>query len=207
MTPTRLRLPRSKSLSQPLVLVWLLACGGDADTSSRDAGSHLSPRDGGGPGTDSAVSTPRPDASAEQPSGDGGTTVDPTLMCDPEHEVLWPQTGHSADGKVSYVLNRCAFNACAGGCGIGDVYFALTYLGRTDAAKGAQVQYTRTHHNWNDALTATLPDRVLKWWVVLDENDPELDWTMQVNVEALDGTVILAPTEVGIDGDEWHMGG
>jgi hypothetical protein len=48
---------------------------------------------------------------------------------------------------------------------------------------------------------------VLKWWVVLDESGPELDWTTQVSVEARDGTVIVPPTEVGIDGGESHMGG
>ena len=207
MTLARLRRLRSRTPAHSLLLVCLLACGGGSEKPSLDAGAQWSPHDDGGSSADSAVSTPGSDASAQQPPGDGGTHVDPTLTCDPEHEVLWPQTGHSADGKVSYVLNRCAFNACAGGCGIGEVYFSLTYLGRTDAAKGAQVQYTRTHHNWNDALTATLPDRLLKWWVVLDENDPELDWTMQVSVEARDGAIILAPTEVGIDGDEWHMGG
>ncbi len=117
-------------------------------------------------------------------------------MCDPANQVFWHEMGMSANGQVRFVLDRCERNVCAGGCDIFGVYFALTYDGRTDAAKGSDIAYTRTHHNWHDSLVATLPDRVLKWRIVVDELAPVFAPKQYVSVETLAGAAILADTEV-----------
>jgi hypothetical protein len=134
---------------------------------------------------------------AESPVAEAGAAeVDPMLMCDPAREVLSHLAGMTPNGQVRYVMDRCSRNVCAGGCDIGAVSFALTYAGRTDAAKGSDIAYTRTHHNWNDSLVATLPDRVLKWRIVVDELAPVFPPKQFVSVETLAGDPILADTEV-----------
>jgi hypothetical protein len=126
-----------------------------------------------------------------RPAPDGG------LVCDGENEHRVRETARSAEGDVSYVLDRCMWMVCAGGCDVTDVSFSLTYGGRTDFARGDEVAYTRTHHNWNDSLVATLPDRLLRWRVVFSLDDGTL--TPYVSVEARGGAVILPETRLFFD--------
>lgn len=142
-----------------------------------------------------------PDAAIDGSPG-GTVATDPNITCRSGQQKLWHQTGKSADGQVRSVLNRCASNLCGGGCGIGTVGFAVTYNGRTDAAKGASIKYTKTHHNFDDSLVATLPDRVLKWRIngdPIDPNGPAFQARYFVSVETLDGTPLLAETQVVAD--------
>lgn len=129
--------------------------------------------------------------------------VDLNLVCDPTSQLRWlpwHQTGMTADGQVSYVLNRCASNPCGGGCDIGQVSFALSYDGRTDAGKNAGIAYTKTHHNFDDSLVVTLPDRVLKWRVVgVFPPGSGIKLKFFVRVDTLDGAPILAETEAITD--------
>ena len=127
------------------------------------------------------------------PADSVGVVIDPSLMCVSGVEARGHMTGRSADGQVSFILDRCTAGGCGGGCQIGQVYFALTYHGRTDAAKGADVTYMKTHHNFLDSLVAGLPDRVLKWRTTYAFPPPARYF---VSVETRQGVPILPQTEV-----------
>jgi len=165
-----------------LLAVGLAACadGGGTARPAPDGGA----RDTGAP--DGALSD------SGGPDGDGG------LVCDGENEHLVRETAASASGDVSYVLDRCMWMICAGGCDVSRVSFSLTYGGRTDSASGDDIVYTRTHHNWNDSLVATLPDRVLEWRVAFSLDGGTL--TPFVSVETRGGDVILPETRLFFDG-------
>lgn len=115
--------------------------------------------------------------------------------CDLEFMRLFPMGGESEDGAVSYLMDSCIQvpELCVGGCYVFSASFSLSYLGRTDHASSAQVEYTSTHHNWSDSLVATLPDRRLFWRTDFDSGGSD---TMTVAVEGLDGVVILPETEI-----------
>src|SRR5689334_16324818 len=81
-----------------------------ADEPAPDSGSDMPSPDSGPdlPDTDSGSDEPVADSGADDPADSGAPDdppeVDPNLTCIPLDEVLWEQTGHSADGQVSYVL-------------------------------------------------------------------------------------------------------
>ncbi len=160
--------------------------------------------DGASPDHPATVDAGWPDTlpPVDVPVGDGAVTDRPgdsALICQPPTEDFGRQTAKSADGAVRYVLDRCAVSRiCAGGCAIAEASFTLTYGGRTDNARGADITYTRTHHNWNDSLVATLPDRVLRWKVVVDEASPTFVMKAFVQVDTSQGTPILPETELMI---------
>ena len=103
--------------------------------------------------------------------------------------TLVETTGRTDDGRVEFELDRCMASICAGGCQVFSVYFRLVYDGRTDEAWDAQIDYTLTHHNWDDSLIAALPDRSLRWEVKLV--DVESGIANFVAIDALDGSPIL----------------
>ena len=186
-----------------LLVVFLAACSGanDKPPPAGDAGGADRPADHA-VAVDAGTDAPADDVgSADRPTSadtGGGTPIDPNPMCDPANEHLWKWSGMTANGEVRWALNRCAWNVCAGGCAVGDVYFALTYNGRSDAARGSDIAYTRTHHNWNDSLIATLPDRVLKWRIVVDESASTFKPKYFVSVQSRTGASILPETETGV---------
>jgi hypothetical protein len=130
------------------------------------------------------------------PAGQGGAdgtacvlnpAPPPDFSCNPESQERVTIQGTSADGSVGFVLHRCMSQICAGGCGVYDVHLSLCYDGRTDEAGSDQIEYTLTHHNWDDSLVATLSDRRLSW-------QTEIESSYALAVETLGGDVILPDT-------------
>jgi hypothetical protein len=92
-------------------------------------------------------------------------------------DVLEAATG---DGAVSMKLVR---RWGAQGVGESAIYapvaFALTFGGRTYLADAFDAfDYTNTHHNWNDRLTATVGDVQIHWKVAYDLDEGGLEHTV-----------------------------
>jgi hypothetical protein len=126
--------------------------------------------------------------------GTGGTNGD-AFVCDTNDFHLATDAGQTEDGMVAFELLRCMPQLCAGGCPVLDVFFSLTYQGRTDEATSSEIEYTQTHHNWADDLVATLSDRRLRWRTQVPEAG-EFILEHHVAVEDLEGNPILVETQV-----------
>jgi len=97
------------------------------------------------------------------------------------------------DGTVAFELYRCMPQICGGGCPVSQPQLVLRANGHVDVATPDTIEYTKTHHNWADALVATLPDRRLRWRVEFDFSEGMVERHF-VSSETLDGTPILAET-------------
>ncbi len=101
----------------------------------------------------------------------------------------------SADGGVSMTLVR---RWGAQGVGQSAIYapvsFALTFGGRTYLADAWDAfDYTNTHHNWNDALTATIGDVRLSWKVEYDLEHGGLVHTVSASGGATLPETVVSP--------------
>jgi len=139
------------------------------------------------------------EAGAGGESGAGGYDL-------PCHEdlVRAETIGRTADGSVEFELERCMNLICGGGCPVSSVYLRVVYAGRTDEAWDEQIDYTQTHHNWYDSLTATLPERSLRWHVRQNPDAPGEEHL--VGIDATDGSPILEELVVPSETQSYFMG-
>ncbi|HEY3497634.1 MAG TPA: hypothetical protein VGK73_23210, partial [Polyangiaceae bacterium] len=141
----------------------------------------------GGAGRGAAGAAGEAGGGSEAGAGGEGGGSGSRLYC--PYDWMRVQTlGRSTDGSIDFELQRCMATVCGGGCQVYSVYFRITHDGRTDEAVDEQIEYTQTHHNWSDSLTATLPDRTLRWRVGITEPFGMED---TVAIDALDGSPIL----------------
>jgi hypothetical protein len=184
-----------------LLFALAAACGDDA------TGMDAARPDGGG-GADAGLDAARDaagmdaagtDAGGEDGSaGDSGDGLDAAVpedaagLCEDFYRFSH-DTGATGDGTVSFDLRRCIRLCPAGGCEAYAFYYALRHDGTTHtASRREQIEYTVTHHNWQDSAVATLADRRIRW-----RTDFELDTgdvIYFVSSETLDGTPILPET-------------
>jgi hypothetical protein len=143
---------------------------GGADTGSGGSGAGA-PGEGGEAGLAGT-------SGGGNEAGAGGEPGTPNfdLSC-PDGMVRVVVLGRTVDESVEFELERCMSEVCGGGCAVDAVYFRITFEGRTDEAWDDDLDYTRTHHNWGDSLTATLPDRTLRWRVNVNDNYVAIDAT------------------------------
>jgi hypothetical protein len=119
---------------------------------------------------------------------------EPLTVPTPRRERLDISNGESGAAAIHFTLDRVW-----AGVGIGKsqlwapASFSLTVGNQSwTVTAWDALDYTNTHHNWEDSLVATADDgKVLTWRVAFMSGIPN-----EVSATAADGTVILAPTVV-----------
>ena len=158
--------------------------GARLDASTDAAGMDAAGRDAAGE-----------DGSAGSDAGEGLDSAvpdDAAGLCDTFYRFSH-DTGATADGTVSFDLRRCIRLCPAGGCEAYAFYYALRHDGATHTAdRREQIEYTVTHHNWQDSAVATLADRRIRWRTDYDLMTGAMVY--YVSAETLDGTPLLAET-------------
>src|SRR5262245_46516572 len=170
------------------------ADGGGTDGARLDAATDAAGMDAGG--TDAAGRDAAGDDDAG--AGDAGEGLDSAVpddaagLCETFYRFSH-DTGATTDGTVSFDLRRCIRLCPAGGCEAYAFYYALRHDGATHIAdRREQIEYTVTHHNWQDSAVATLADRRIRWRIDYDLGTGAMVY--YVSSERLDGTPLLPET-------------
>jgi len=206
---------RLRGAASLVALLGLLhACGGDTSPSPGDV------RDAAGATRDAARDTPpdtSPDAAPRvdawvdatsdairDAGSDAVLDVAPDAPADAVADVTLPPppacqgenllvTREGTNGDVSFRLDRCLPPICGGGCPVYSPQLTVVTPGRTWIALPADITYNQTHHNWQDSLSALLPDARITWRVEFDFDEGLVERHF-VAVETLDGAPVLPET-------------